>query len=70
MYATGRGAPRDYVEAHKWNSLAASRATGDTQQQYAQNRDALAQLMTPAQIAEAQQRAAEWQAAFEQQQSE
>ena len=63
-YDTGQGVPQDYVEAHKWNNFAASRATGDTQKQYAQNRDALAQT------AEARQRAAEWQAVFERRQSE
>ena len=70
MYATGRGVPLDYVEALKWSNLAVIRATGDTQNQYAASRDALAMLMTPAQIFEAQQRAAEWQADFEKRQAE
>ena len=60
MYASGEGVPQDYVEAHKWRNLAASRVTGDTQERYAQARDALAQQMTPAQLAEAQNRAVEW----------
>ena len=53
-YFTGSGVPQDYVEAHKWRNLAASRVTGDEQKEYAQTRDALAKQMTPAQLAEAQ----------------
>ena len=53
------------MEAHKWVILAASRATGDDQKRYAANRDSLAKLMTPAQIAEPQKLAREWQAAFD-----
>ena len=29
MYDQGQGVPQDYVEAHKWINLAASRVTGD-----------------------------------------
>jgi len=64
-YTIGRGVPQDYVEAYKWANLAASRATGDTQKRYAESRDAVAKLMTPAQLAEAQTLAREWQAAFD-----
>jgi hypothetical protein len=53
------------VEAHKWANLAASRATGDDREKYAEFRDDLVKLMTPAQIAEAQKLAREWQAAFD-----
>ena len=62
--------PQDDVEAHKWHSLAALRATGDEQKQYAEARDALAKQMTPKRLAEAQQLAREWQAAFEKRQAE
>ncbi len=65
MYRDGRGVPQDYVEAHKWHDLAASRITGDTREEYAETRDALAEEMTPAQLAEAQRLARDWQAAFE-----
>ena len=65
MYATGEGVPQDDVEAHKWNTLAASRVTGDKQKEYAETRDATAKAMTPAQLAEAQKRVADWQTAFE-----
>ena len=56
LFAEGLGAPQDYVEAHKWFNLAASRgemaAVGE--------RDALAAKMTPQQVAAAQERAAAW----------
>jgi hypothetical protein len=63
--------PRD-VEAHKWANLAASRDTGDDREKAATRsrsaadaRDSLATRMPPAQVAEAQRRAREWQAAFD-----
>lgn len=64
-YNSGSGIPKDYIEAHKWMSLAAARATGDNQKRFADARDSLAKVMTPEQIAEAQKRASEWTAAFE-----
>ena len=66
MYANGQGVPQDYVEAHKWLNLAASRASTENQKRYAESRDALAAVMTPQQIADAQKLAREWFAAFEQ----
>ena len=65
LYRDGRGVPQDYVEAHKWSNLAASRATGDDRKEAAESRDVLAARMTPAQLAEAQQLAREWHAAFD-----
>jgi TPR repeat protein len=65
MYRNGLGVPQDYVEAHKWRNLAAARGTGLVQKWSAEARDALAKLMTPAQVAEAQRFATEWQAAFD-----
>jgi TPR repeat protein len=65
MYVLGQGVPQDYVEAHKWRNLAASRASAEDQAEYAGSRDALAKVMTPAQLAEAQTLAREWQAAFD-----
>ena len=64
-YQFGAGVTQDDVEAHKWLNLAASRPTGNDQKQYAEIRDRLAERMTPAQLAEAQQRANEWQVAFD-----
>ena len=60
MYALGHGVPQDYVEAHKWYNLAASRLTGDMRNSASEQRDLVAQKMTPAQIAEAQRLAREW----------
>ena len=57
LYLQGLGVIQDYVEAHKWFNLAASRGVADA----LQARDTLAAKMTPAQIATAQQRAAVWQ---------
>ena len=55
MYAKGTGVPQDYVLAHMWFCLAAAG------HEYAvRNRDQVAGLMTPDQIAEAQRLAREW----------
>ena len=56
LYAQGLGAPQDYVEAHKWFNLAASR--GETEA--LKERDALAAKMTPQQVATAQELARSW----------
>ena len=61
MYNSGLGVPQDLVQAHKWFSLAASRATrADVREQGTNNRDIVATSMTPQQIAEAQRLAREW----------
>jgi uncharacterized protein len=63
MYGNGEGVPQDYVQAHIWFNLAASRSPASEKQQRdqaAKNRDTLAAMMTPAQIAEAQKFAREW----------
>ena len=63
MYDTGRGVLQDYVMAHKWYNLAASRyATweADIGASAARSRDRLTTRMTPAQVAEAQKMAREW----------
>ena len=56
MYANGTGVPQNYAQAHKWFSLAA--AQGDVNG--AKNRDLVAKLMTPQQIAQAQELARNW----------
>ena len=67
MYDQGQGVPQDFVEAYKWVNLAASREMGEGERiVYAGLRDEAAEQMTPTQVAEAQQRASEWVAAFEQ----
>jgi TPR repeat protein/S1-C subfamily serine protease/uncharacterized protein YecT (DUF1311 family) len=56
MYAKGLGVPQDYISAHMWFNLAAVGGGKDA----ARDRDIVTASMTPAQIAEAQRRAAEW----------
>jgi TPR repeat protein len=64
MYDTGTGMPQDYVLAHMWFNVAASRVgPGDFRNRAAGARDGVAARMTPAQIAEAQRLAREWDAA-------
>jgi len=54
LYYNGEGVPQDYVRAYMWLNLAAANSTGDEQKTRAKDRDAVARLMTPAQIADAQ----------------
>lgn len=56
MYAQAQGVPQDLIQAYTWFLLAAT--TGD--EGSAERRDLLAIKMTPAQIAEAQERAGAW----------
>jgi TPR repeat protein len=61
MYRSGHGVLQDYVEAHKWFNLAASRKTEeDSRKRSIKNRGIVAKLMTPAQVAEAQKLAKQW----------
>lgn len=61
MNRDGQGVPQDFVTAHVWYNLSASRGF----QTAASARADVARRMTPEQIAEAQRLAREWQAAFE-----
>ena len=63
MYDIGRGVPQDYVEAHMWANLAAAQSSGEDRDRWVKNRDISAAKMTAEQIAEAQRRAREWNAA-------
>ncbi len=54
MYGKGQGVPQDSVQAYMWYDLAASRYPPG------EDRDAVAERMTPAQISEAQKLAREW----------
>ena len=60
MYFHGCGVPQNDVRSYMWYNLAAANSTGDLQKLAADNRDKVARLMTPAQIAEAQRLAREW----------
>lgn len=55
-FHTGAGVPQDYVQAHMWANLAASRGSARAMKL----RDELAAKMTPEQIAEAQKTASRW----------
>jgi len=55
MSSQGRGVPKDYVQAHRWHTLAASRGD-DLAEKF---KDHLEQSMTLDQLAEAQRRARE-----------
>ncbi|MEN3976921.1 hypothetical protein [Emcibacter sp. SYSU 3D8] len=55
-YATGHGEPVDYIRAHKWFNIAAM--LGDARAR--EERADLAEVMSPAEIAEAQRLAREW----------
>ncbi|MSO65867.1 MAG: sel1 repeat family protein [Alphaproteobacteria bacterium] len=59
--ANGDGVPQDYVKAHTYANLAAARLPeGEDRNTAIKNRDIVAKLMTPSQLAEAQQLAQEW----------
>jgi hypothetical protein len=62
MYWLGQGVPQDFIEAHKWWNLSAAHLNNRTD---AEERDKLTTKMSPAQVAEAQRRAAAWQAVQE-----
>jgi len=56
LYVQGLGVIQNYVEAHKWFNLAASRG----EMEALSERDTLAAQMTPQQVATAQELAASW----------
>jgi TPR repeat protein len=63
MFRDGWGVPQDYVSAHMWLNLAASRFSASEKElrdKAVFGRDGIIAKMTPAQIAEAQRRASEW----------
>ena len=63
MYAHGRGVAQDDAEAHMWFNLASSRFAGDDRESALKWRAHFAARLTPEQLAEAQRRAREWDAA-------
>jgi uncharacterized protein len=60
LYSKGIGVPQDYVQAHMWLNLAASHSEAEDRDRAVHDRDLLASIMTPEQIAEAQKLAREW----------
>jgi TPR repeat protein len=56
VYANGKGVPQDYVQSHMWLNLSAAQGLETARNE----RDIIAERMTPAQIAEAQRLAREW----------
>ena len=56
MYLAGVGVPQDYVQAYMWLNLSAAQGL----KRAAEERDKLAQSMTPAQIAQAKKLVREW----------
>lgn len=61
MYANGDGVPQDYVKSHLYSNLAAAHlAPGQDRDIAVKNREIVARLMSPAQIAEAQRLASAW----------
>ena len=64
MYQNGEGTPQDFVEAHVWFNLGASRLSGENRDGAVRNRDDVAGRMTAEQVSEAQRRAREWKPAL------
>jgi TPR repeat protein len=60
MHYKGEGVPQDFVIAHSWINLAASRAADNAGARARSLRDLLAKEMTKEQIAEAQNLARQW----------
>lgn len=60
LYEEGEGVQRDVVAAHAWFNLAAASLPPEERERAARRRDWLAEVMTPAQVAEAQRLAREW----------
>jgi TPR repeat protein len=62
LYFGAKGVPRDIVRTYMWWNLASAHSTGDLSKLAADNRERIAQRMTPSQITEAQQRSQQCQA--------
>jgi len=60
LYEFGWGVPQNDVEAHFWYSIAAAHHSGVRRDLATRNRDRMAERMTPAQLAVAQERASTW----------
>ena len=60
MYGEGLGVPQDNLAAQMWLSLATARISEDARDGVITARDAIAEEMTPEQIAEAEGLARDW----------
>ena len=56
IHYEGEGTPHDYKKAHMWWNIAAANGNEEAKS----NRDKVAEMMTPADISEAQQMASDW----------
>ena len=63
VYGNGQDVPQDYVQAHLWTNIAASRLIGRDRDQAAMYRNILANRMTPESLNEAKRLEREWSAA-------
>lgn len=63
LYNSGKGVPQSYSEAYFWENLAAARANGQLQAQFAKNRDDSASRLWLVERLKVQKRAAKWAAA-------
>lgn len=63
LYNSGKGVPQSYAEAYFWENLAAARASGPLQSQFAKNRDESASRLWFLARLSVQRRAAKWAAA-------
>lgn len=60
LYNAGKGVPQSYSEAYFWQNLAAARANGKLQAQFAKNRDDSAARISYFERLRVQKRAAKW----------
>jgi hypothetical protein len=60
LYNTGKGVPQSFAEAYFWQNLAAARATGDLQAQFAKNRDESGSKLWFIARLKVQEKAAKW----------
>jgi hypothetical protein len=57
MYGTGQGVAQDFLRAHMWDNLAASKLGGDEGKRATQNRGIIAKSLSPTQVVRAQEMA-------------
>jgi len=60
LYNSGKGVPQSYAEAYFWENLAAARASGPLQSQFAKNRDESASKLWFYERSKVQKRAEKW----------